>query len=173
MNSITAPRRPSFNYDDSSTEEFSHEEIDVKIPFTGVEYKCSLSDDRKYGDIIVNNKTIYRGFFKNELAHGYGTYSFQNGMVFEGSFVNGFIQGKGSLTSANQESLYIGQFYHGSAIGAGRLSLSEGTVYVGEFNHNVQARMPIPQGVGKLTFKDGLAYEGIFINGMPDEVKQV
>lgn len=187
MNSITPPQSPRCNsgYDGYSTEEFSHEEVKniihntfspvstKAVPFTGVTYKCSLSEGQKYGDIIVNDKVIYRGFFKNELAHGYGSYCFENGMVFEGSFVNGFTQGKGSLTSANQKSLYTGQFYHGSAIGSGRLSLSEGTMYVGEFNHNVQARLPIPQGQGKLTFKDGLAYEGEFKDGMPYEVKQV
>ena len=141
--------------------------------FTGVLYQYHLSEERRYGDIIVNDRVIYRGFFKNEFAHGYGSYCFQNGIVFEGSFVNGLLQGKGSLTSPMHDYLYIGNFHHGSAIGPGRLSHTNGSVYVGDFNHNVQARLPIPHGQGKLTFEDGLAYEGIFMDGMPYEVKQV
>ena len=144
---------------------FRSQVLDEETGFTGVRY---FFNDHKYGEIIVKNKTIYRGFFENDLAHGYGTYHYANGMVGEGSFVNGFLHGKGSLFCPQDRSLYIGEFHHGKSIGLGRLSYSNGTFYEGDFNHNVQFRTPIPHGQGRLTYKGGETHEACFVDGIPE-----
>lgn len=166
MNPVSHRLSFSSSEDDCVTNPLDNKYKYPESTFTGIWYKASFKDS-KYGDIVVNNKKVYEGFFKDDLAHGYGTYNFSNGMVFEGSFEKGFLEGKGSLTSSDKKALYIGQFHHGSAIGPGKLSCSNGTLYEGEFNHQVDAEMPIPHGQGKITYKGEQKYIGSFVNGAP------
>jgi hypothetical protein len=81
----------------------------------------------------------YDGEYKDGLMHGFGVFTSPDGSVFEGQFKNDK-KHKGTLTSPDG-SVYKGYFKNNKKHGRGHLTLSNGTVSIGNFN---QDRPPNP-----------------------------
>ena len=77
---------------------------------------------------------------------------------YDGEFESGFPNGKGKLTTSDG-TIYIGEFANGEASGLGKQTKPDGTVYEGDWDCG------LIRGMGKLTSPDGSVYEGEFEYG--------
>ena len=57
----------------------------------------------------------------NGRMNGYGKYKYKNGIVYEGTFVNGIKEGLGKLISGDR--IYEGEFKNGKPDGEGVLTI--------------------------------------------------
>ncbi|MBK6587100.1 MAG: hypothetical protein IPG22_02100 [Acidobacteria bacterium] len=115
--------------------------------------------------------------------NGIGKYLFPNGLVYEGSFVNGKASGKGKATYQDG-STYVGDFVNGKMEGRGIFLYANGNTYNGGWLGNVksgQGTQTLKQsdelyvgqfandkrnGKGKATYKNGDIYDGDWVNGL-------
>lgn len=95
-------------------------------------------------------------------VHGEGTMRyFKEGVLyctFQGTFVNGVIQGKGSMTWT-KGIFYEGQFLNGEFHGKGYYKVTNGIIYEGDFTNSKF------NGKGSLRWPNGNVYEGDIVNG--------
>jgi hypothetical protein len=111
------------------------------------------------GKLEAYTKVEYRnGTWVGGVKTGDGTYEDAEGLKYEGHFVDGEFDGKGTLTMANGDIL-TGQWSEGRLNGHGSLTTSDGMLYVGGFKDDEF------HGQGTLTYPDGRHFEGEFSNG--------
>ncbi|MGH0148208.1 UNVERIFIED_CONTAM: hypothetical protein FKN15_043123 [Acipenser sinensis] len=93
--------------------------------YTGT-FKNGLEDG--FGEYIVPNKALdkedhYQGHWKEGKMHGYGTYKYATGEVYEGSFQDNMRHGHGILRSgkltSSSPSMFIGQWVQDKKTGYG------------------------------------------------------
>ena len=97
-----------------------------------------MSETRKIVTMTSPDHGKYVGEAKGFIRHGQGTYTWkETGNRYTGSWVNGEMEGKGTLTYA------------------------DGTKYVGMFKDGAE------NGQGCITFPSGFKYEGEFVDGQP------
>jgi hypothetical protein len=82
---------------------------------------------------------------------------FPNGDVYEGSFENDVINGKGKLVAKNG-LIYEGEWKEDQFHGKGRLQYPNGMVYEGSFEYGLKS------GRGVLKYPSGAVYEGDWVN---------
>ena len=58
---------------------------------------------------------------KNGKLDGYGKYTYKNGQIYEGTYVNGIKEGLGKLISGDR--IYEGEFKNGKPDGEGVLTI--------------------------------------------------
>jgi 1-phosphatidylinositol-4-phosphate 5-kinase len=88
------------------------------------------------------------------LRAGFGLYTFGpqtewRGDVYEGDFVNGLWEGRGTYKFANGDS-YVGEYRQGRQCGFGRFNNANGSSYIGQFKDGV------PCGKGAFFVKDAM-----------------
>lgn len=126
-------------------------------------------------DIKSNSGSKYIGDFQNGHPCGDGIYLYADGSKYEGSVHRSLYFGKGSRTYSDGGS-YEGEFIKtkpntvrpehpfpnpdGLANGHGRRVWSNGSVYTGPMTEGKMGN-----GIGILISKQGLVYEGSFLNG--------
>ena len=81
------------------------------------------------------------------------TKEYDNGGVYEGTFVDGRQQGHGTYRLPNGYE-YTGDWVEGRIEGEGRATFPDGSVYEGSFLAGQ------PEGKGRITYPDGGSYEG-------------
>ena len=130
---------------------------------------------KRHGKGIAINKNgdVYKGQFKNNKAHGYGTFTIKIfGYKYTGKFKDGKQHGHGRETSyielnPSDTVIYIGEFKNGEKQGKGTF---EGKIkepksriyYTGEWKNNLW------HGQGKLIYTSAIErvrYEGEFKEG--------
>lgn len=89
------------------------------------------------------------------VLNGYHKKKFDDGSVYEGYFVKGKPEGKGTMKYVGGAS-YIGEWHNGLRHGQGAWYYPNGDSYIGEWK---EARM---HGKGKLIKKDGTEIEGVW-----------
>ena len=134
-----------------------------------------LKQEKKYGCLKgncydgqgtykYNSGDIYKGSFKKEKKHGDGEYIFKNGQKYIGKFKDGKMHGSG-IADYRGGSKYIGEYKNGVKHGYGKLItkydpyINDTRTYIGEFKND------IPNGQGTLT-GDNEKYVGEFKDGM-------
>ncbi|XP_015209798.2 ALS2 C-terminal-like protein isoform X1 [Lepisosteus oculatus] len=161
-------------------------------PHTGTEgydcYKCHWRDGKmhRYGICEYSNSVVYRGYFKDNLRHGFGilesSKTDNSAFRYVGHWKNDKKHGYGILESTDSGESYIGMWqedhregngivvtqsglcYEGTfhcdkLIGKGVLLSEDNSLYEGEFTEDLQLK-----GKGKLTFSNGFTIEGAFSN---------
>jgi hypothetical protein len=78
------------------------------------------------GTFKFQNGNSYVGSFVGEKRNGSGTYTFSNGNVYKGEFANDKINGIGEFTFANGNR-YVGQFINEKRNGRGTYYFNNGT----------------------------------------------
>ncbi|XP_018581173.1 alsin isoform X3 [Scleropages formosus] len=129
-------------------------------------FKNGLEDG--YGEYVVPNKTLnkddhYQGHWKEGKMHGFGTYSYATGEVYEGSFQDNARHGHGMLRSgkltSSSPSVFIGQWIQDKKTGYGVFDdITRGEKYMGMWQDDMR------QGNGVIVTQFGLYYEGAFAN---------
>ncbi len=101
--------------------------------------------------------TASTGCVSGNCVNGYGKYIFDNGFIYEGSFVNSNLQGQGTFTYKDV-GVYTGQFANGLRHGQGKFSYLNGDIYEGSWITDKT------QGQGTFTLKNGDYYVGKWEN---------
>ena len=103
-----------------------------------VETKVDLkSKNLLFREETYANGNSYFGQFLNDKAHGFGTLIEANGDKYIGQWENGEMNGQGTYIwgpkSKKSGDKYIGQWENGIISGFGKLTFSDGEIYIGEF----------------------------------------
>jgi internalin A len=109
-------------------------------------------------EVLFASALSYDGEEKDGLPHGKGKYLYNGTLWYEGSFVEGRMEGEGRLADLPEPyASYEGELMNNQPHGNGRMNYSDGTYYTGSYAAGKK------QGSGKLYFEDGaLNYEGKF-----------
>ncbi len=113
---------------------------------------------RKNGKDIqeFNNGDVYDGSFLNGKRHGKGKYTWSNGNYYEGDWFEGNKHGKGKYIY-KEHGVYLsyeGDWDEDDKFGNGKIHYRNGSIYEGEVAFGE------PQGLGKLTNVKGEIKEG-------------
>uniref|UniRef100_A0A8C1JX05 Alsin Rho guanine nucleotide exchange factor ALS2 a n=1 Tax=Cyprinus carpio TaxID=7962 RepID=A0A8C1JX05_CYPCA len=130
-------------------------------------FKNGLEDG--FGDFMTPNTTLnkferYQGHWKEGKIHGFGTFWYASGEVYEGSFRDNVCHGhgmlrSGKLASPSSSSVFVGQWVQGKRTGYGVCDdFSRGEKYMGMWLDDQR------HGVGVVITQFGLYYEGNFCN---------
>ncbi|XP_060786136.1 alsin isoform X2 [Neoarius graeffei] len=129
-------------------------------------FKNGLEDG--FGDCMMPNKSFnrydrYKGHWKEGKMHGFGTYWYATGEVYEGSFQENLRHGHGMMSSgrlaSSSSSVFVGQWVHDKKTGYGVLdNITQGEKYMGMWLEDQR------QGAGVVVTQFGLYYEGEFSN---------
>ena len=87
---------------------------------------------RKISKVTYSDGSKYSGEMKGFLRHGHGTYKWFNGGRYTGNWVEGEMDGKGTMTYIDG-STYVGMFQFGTEHGEGKFKSYDGFKYQGEF----------------------------------------
>ena len=101
----------------------------------GLVYKGEYTDNHKSKGTVYDNqltKKIYEGEWLEDMYHGKGKLSCEEGNVYEGEFYQGMFQGEGKLIWENGD-VYTGQFKEHMKHGQGHLIFQNGDEYKGQF----------------------------------------
>ena len=105
------------------------------------------------------NGALYKGEWSKEgLRHGKGKQIWDDGSVYEGSWINDHVEGWGRLVHADGD-VYEGEWSNDMANGVGSYYHLDGTKYVGAWINDKQ------HGKGIEIWPDGACYEGEYIDG--------
>ncbi|XP_051567672.1 alsin-like isoform X2 [Myxocyprinus asiaticus] len=133
--------------------------------YTGT-FKNGLEDG--IGEYVVPNKNLnscdhYQGQWKDGKMHGFGTFKYASGEVYEGLFQDNLRHGHGMLSSGKLNStslsVFIGQWQYDKKSGYGIFDdITRGEKYMGMWLDDQR------QGNGVVVTQFGLYYEGAFSN---------
>lgn len=128
-----------------------------------VEYLSEQKAIDSYTGYVENRRAddgSYTGYLVNGVRHGQGTFSWDDGAVYEGNWSHGKRDGYGKMTFANGD-VYEGPFVDGKRHGEGTYRWADGGSYTGAFVDGQRT------GNGVMVYSSGNRYEGPFVNGKP------
>jgi len=109
-----------------------------------------------FGVFYKTNNDIFKGFWKNEKADGFGLYKSPEYSLM-GIWKNNLLNGFGINLINKKKYIYEGDFRHGKKNGFGIFFINEGK-YEGEFREDKI------EGIGGFHFKDGRVYNGEWLD---------
>lgn len=109
----------------------------------------------------MNILGVYEGQWKENQQNGFGILKYSNGDIYKGYFKDGVPHGHGSFKQGNfttsAASIYIGDWILGSKSGYGIMhDIISGEKYLGNWSDNKK------HGQGLIVTSDGIYYEGVF-----------
>ena len=108
------------------------------------------------GTFRWSDGTLYTGGFARGLRHGPGVHANALGTVFEATFRDGLVEGRGRISYGNRDAYEGDLTADGRRVGQGRLRYADGTAYDGAW------RDGHPNGAGVMTQDDGCHHTGTF-----------
>lgn len=102
------------------------------------------------GTYLFENGDRYNGSWKKGVANGYGVYEFVNGDVYKGSFKGGLMDGRGTYRYSNDDK-YIGAWEDGKMNGRGHFhwnlpgDLMTNAKYEGYFEDGVPKNIEVAE----------------------------
>lgn len=87
-----------------------------------------------FGTFNWNNGMVYEGEYNGGLPNGFGKLTTSDGTSFEGNWVNGIFSGNGILKNPERGISYIGNFSNGELNGNGKIIHSDSISLEGTFN---------------------------------------
>lgn len=107
---------------------------------------CKQGDCQNgFGVMVFPNNEKYEGDWKNGLMEGQGTFSYADGMIYQGAFKNNIREGYGTMSWPNG-NMYVGQWAMGAQEGRGQLIDNQGQVQDGFFKNGkyIGTKPPAP-----------------------------
>jgi len=108
-----------------------------------------------WGTYTYENGNVYEGLWEDGERHGRGTSRYANGNVYEGEYKDDKRNGRGTFRFADGD-VYEGEYKDGKRHGRGTFRYASGPVYEGEFKDGKK------HGRGTYRFANGDVYEGEF-----------
>jgi len=105
---------------------------------------------------------VYEGDWVEGKIHGKGKFTYSNGNVYEGDWLDGKYHGKGKYTWASGD-VYEGDWVDDKFHGKGKYTWADGRVYEGDWVDDKQ------HGKGKFTHANGRVFEGDWVDGKQAE----
>jgi len=93
----------------------------------------------------IGKEIDYIGSYSNSAYNGFGIFTFQDVHVYEGTFIDGKLNGAGKYYMKKEQKKYDGEFKDGKEHGKGILVSKVGDIFDGEFVEGQK------HGKGKLT----------------------
>ena len=112
-----------------------------------------------YGIYTWADGSVYAGDFIDKQRMGLGKTRWPGGSFYEGEYLGGDFHGKGTYTWANGEQ-YVGDFVHNKRTGSGKYTWTDGATYIGGYFDGKC------DGFGKYIHSDGEVFEGRYKDGM-------
>jgi len=114
-----------------------------------------------YGVSIDFNGSIYKGYFRNGIAHGHGKSIYKTGFEIDGAYEDSGLNGFASVTyPENSETVkHFGFYSRNQAHGYGAMFYKTG-IYIGQFEHG----NTVGEGVF-LNYETGNKLSGVFNGG--------
>jgi len=109
------------------------------------------------GRYLYNDGQVYDGSWLNGKKHGQGHFTYKDQSSYKGSWQNGLRQGQGTYTWPNGQT-YKGQFVADKMNGQGIVQYANGSRYEGEIVEGV------PHGQGTMYYASGQKYQGQWKN---------
>ena len=100
----------------------------------------------------------YEGDFQDDMRHGQGTFTNEDGDKFVGQWKDDSFHGQGTYTNENGDK-YVGQWKDDMRHGHGTMTYADGEKYVGQWEDDKF------HGQGTYTYENGNKYVGQFQNG--------
>ncbi|XP_018430170.1 PREDICTED: ALS2 C-terminal-like protein, partial [Nanorana parkeri] len=125
-------------------------------------YKCHWRNGamQGYGICEYADESVYKGYFKDNVRHGFGTLenmaSMGNSFKYMGNWEKDKRSGYGVWESSEKGERYIGMWLDNQRHGPGIVLFHTGCCYQGTFSSNKLV------GPGVLITEDGTVYEGEF-----------
>ena len=88
-----------------------------------------------YGKFIKGDSE-YNGYFVNGYKNGKGSLNYNNKIIYDGEFNNDLFEGHGYIKWVNLQIEYIGEFKSSMLHGEGELTTLRGNKYIGTFQGN-------------------------------------
>jgi len=111
---------------------------------------------------FLSNGDIFVGSYKFGKSDSEGQYTWKNGSVYKGQFVNGMKHGKGKWMKSRDvnSNVYEGDYYMDTKQGYGEFKWDSGNLYKGNYKNDLR------NGYGEMYWTDGSIYKGNWINGI-------
>ena len=142
-----------------------------------------VSDDRNTWTLGTKGKYKYKGEWKNDIPHGNGIMEIaKDKTTIIGSFVNGYIDGKGKQlfeqTTEETQPYYEGEFACGVHHGYGTYDYGDGSYYKGKFaNSKFHGKAEIYSSkyntlyIGSYSNDKRIGKGILYTDGVPEEVE--
>ena len=108
--------------------------------------------------MILWATTLSAGCISGNCFNGKGTFVYNDGSKYTGTFTKGKPNGTGTYHHRDG-SVYAGEFSHGAKHGLGKIRFQSGDEYSGHFEQGVIS------GFGIMVYRNGDRYEGTWVNG--------
>lgn len=95
----------------------------------------------------------------SKMQNGFAKVNLENGSVYEGYWMNGTKEGKGTMIWPNKEK-YVGDWVQGKQEGRGEMIYADGSKYRGEWHNNLR------HGKGELVSSEKEKYIGDWVHGV-------
>jgi len=103
------------------------------------------------------NGNVYDGEWLNKKPNGYGKMTYSDGLIYEGTWKDGLHKGEGKLVKTNGDT-FEGLFDNDFVSGTCKIKMND-AMYAGE------CKELLPNGKGQLSYSTGDIFEGEFTNG--------
>jgi hypothetical protein len=150
---IEGNKRKNYGIDNNIIEEFVIE--DVSLHYAQVSLELLLHYMKKAN--FPKPMSSISGCISGDCQNGLGKFVDDIGATYTGNFVNGFLDGNGSICLLNGDTLYTGDFRSGMFHG-------EGVFYGQNEIYNGQFKFDLFNGYGEMAYSDGTKYIGHFLN---------
>lgn len=136
-------------------------DLDFDLSIKSYEGSYNINGEPHGSDCVMtwNNGDVYEGSFVNGTRDGQGSLHFADGSYYYGEWKSDLMHGQG-LRRFQNGNTYKGAYQNGKRQGKnGKFEFTNGDTYIGEFYDNKF------HGRGTFTYRNGVTFEGNFCEG--------
>ena len=123
-----------------------------------------IDSNGKVSSVAFNEDYLVGQVFKIDINDGKHTYEYANGYKYNGYFVDGFRNGKGTLISGDNNEKFVGDFKNGFRHGKGTLALYKSDSHYPYLFYDGEWKYDQKNGKGEEEYANGSKHVGTFVN---------
>jgi len=117
----------------------------------------------KISSVAHNENFLVGQVFKIDIKDGKHTYEYPNGYKYDGYFVDGFRNGKGTLILGDNNEKFVGEFKNGFRHGKGTLALYKSDSHFPYLFYDGEWKYDKKNGEGEEEYANGSKHIGTFV----------